>query len=116
MPLELRENSRSCVGHEFTLGRGRKARGDGTSKDKMTRCLHFLPILPALLKSFPQTLSHVGWGRWMVHGREAVYLAHGCQTSQEETNVPSTVLPSSQTLYSAKSSFLPYIHQNCCGS
>lgn len=49
MPFELRQNARSCLGHEFTLGRGKKRRADGTAKDKVTRSLHILTILPALL-------------------------------------------------------------------
>lgn len=35
MPFILRENSRLCLGHEYTLARGRKRRGDETAKDKI---------------------------------------------------------------------------------
>lgn len=55
MPFDLRENPRSCLGHEFTLGRGRK-RKNGAAKDKTTGCLSLIVLLspfPALPEPFP---------------------------------------------------------------
>lgn len=116
MPFELRQNARSCLGHEFTLGRGKKRRADGTAKDKVTRSLHILTILPALLV----TLEWRGGG-WVVHGTEIrARRQYGLPMSPRWVKGRPVSLPYfpllPKPLHSAKSSFLPYIHWNYCGS
>lgn len=120
MPFHLRENPRSCPGHELTLERGRKRREDRTAQDKTMRCLHLLTMLPTLLVLNPSSGSfgHPGVGGWIMAMEINSWRQYGLPMDPKQVKSRSMFLPHLSLLpkpwYSEKSSFLPNIHRNYC--